>query len=306
MLLSDAISKYLKHLTQIQNASPYTIRNYEKSLDLLQETMGPKAQVEDIKLDTIDVLRDRIFETKNKKGETLSKKTQNIYLIPIRSLLKYCLKREIGHNILAPDKIELIKTDPHDISGLTQEELKSLRQYNNAKNPLINTRDRAIVELLFSTGLRISECCALNTENLNLETREFTVLGKGKKIRTVYLTPLSVECLKAYLEERTDNFAPLFINARQRKDEFEKRGESRRITRTAIEVMIRDRGRKCGITKPVTPHVLRHTFATTLLRNGADLRSVQELLGHASISTTQIYTHFVNADLKKTHQNFLE
>jgi len=173
------------------------------------------------------------------------------------------------------------------------------------KNQLIASRDRAIVEMLFSTGLRISELCSLNLENLNLETREFTVIGKGRKVRTVYLTGAAVECLQVYLHHRDDNFSPLFINARSRKDEFENKGESRRLTRTAIEIMVRDRGRKAGITKPVTPHKLRHTFATTLLRNGADLRSVQELLGHANIATTQIYTHFVNADLKKTHEKYL-
>ena len=131
-------------------------------------------------------------------------------------------------------------------------------------------------------------------------------MGKGKKIRSVYLTNRAVKMLEEYLSERTDNFPPFFVNARERKDEMETNGESRRLTRTAIEVMVRDRGRKAGITKPVTPHVLRHTFATALLKNGADLRSVQELLGHSNISTTQIYTHFANADLKRTHEKFLE
>jgi site-specific recombinase XerD len=306
MLLPKAIDRYLRYLKNIKNASDYTIRNYQRSLDLLQSILGPKAKISSIDLNTLDDFREAIFTRKTRDGEKIARRTQNIYIIPVRSFLKFCLQRELDDPILSPEKIELIKIDPSDVSGISLEELDRLRQYSVAKNPLIAARDRAIVEMLFSTGLRISELCNLNRENVNLETREFSILGKGKKIRTVYLTEQAVEILKNYLALRDDNFAPFFINARVRQDEFENQGESRRLSRTAIEVMIRDRGRRAGITKPVTPHVLRHTFATTLLRNGADIRSVQELLGHASISTTQIYTHFVNADLKKTHQKFLE
>ncbi len=306
MLITEAAKRYTKYLRNIKNASPYTLRNYSKSLDLLTEVMGEKAKISDINLHSIDDFRDAIFMKKNQKGETLSRSTQNIYLIPVRSFLKFCLKRELDDPILAPEKIELLKQEPRDVSGLTLDELDRLRNYKDSKNPLINARDRAIIEMLFSTGLRISECCVLNQENVNCKLKEFSIIGKRKKIRTVFLTDNAVERLETYLALREDNWAPLFINARKRPDEFETNGESRRISRTAIEVMIRDRGRKCGITKPVTPHVLRHTFATTLLRHGADLRSVQEMLGHASISTTQIYTHVVNADLKRVHEEFLE
>ncbi len=306
MLISLALEKYFRHLRNIQSASKYTIRNYEKSLKLLQELCGTDADVRDIKLATIDQINDHVFDLKTRDGSPISQRTRNIYLIPIRSFLKYCLKRDLDDPILSPDKIELVKADPRDVSGLSAEELEALRNCNVSKNTMINARDRAIVEMLFSTGLRISELCALNQEHINLNTKEFSILGKGKKIRVVFLTDRAVKCLKGYLSERKDNWPPLFINARIRKDEFETNGESRRISRTAIEVMVRDRGRRAGITKPVTPHVLRHTFATTLLRNGADLRSVQEMLGHANISTTQIYTHFVNADLKKTHEKYLE
>lgn len=267
--------------------------------------MPENSQLEDINLDTIDQLRDLLFEKRNQRGQPLSKNTQNIYLIPVRSFLKFCIKRELSPSVLSPEKIELIKPDPSDASGISLEELDRLRFTPTSQNPFIESRDRAIIEMLFSTGLRISELCALNQENINLKTREFTVIGKGRKVRTVYLTGSAVELLEVYLEKRSDNFKPLFINARSRPDEFDNFGESRRLTRTAIEVMVRDRGRKAGITKPVTPHKLRHTFATTLLRNGADLRSVQELLGHANIATTQIYTHFVNADLKRTHERFI-
>jgi len=306
MKITEATTRFIKYLKNIRNASPYTIRNYERSLGLLIEVMGQDAKISDLSLDKIDDFRDSIFSKKTKDGSSISRRTQNIYLIPIRSFLKFCLKRELSSVILSPEKIELIKIDPHDVSGLNAKELDTLRTFRSSKNEFIVARDRAIVEMLFSTGLRISELTSLNRENVNLETREFSIVGKGKKIRAIFLTPRAVEFLQKYLDLRDDNFSPFFISARKTKEDFEKKGENRRISRTAIEVMVRDRGRKCGITRPVTPHILRHTFATTLLRNGADLRSVQELLGHASISTTQIYTHFVNADLKKTHEKFLE
>ncbi len=306
MKISEAIERYLKHLKHIKNASPYTLRNYKRSLDLFIETVGTERSLSKIVMNDIDDFRDHIFSLESRDGTPLARATQNIYLTPLRAFLKFCIIRELDKNILSPDKIELLKLDPRDVSGISLEELDRLRNWNEGKNELIRTRDRAIVEMLFSTGLRISELCKLNRENVNLKTKEFTVMGKGKKIRNVYLTSRAVSILEEYLNQREDNFRPMFINARERKDEFETNGESRRLTRTAIEIMIRDRGRKAGITKPVTPHMLRHTFATSLLKNGADLRSVQELLGHANIATTQIYTHFANADLKRTHEKFLE
>ncbi len=306
MLLSEAISRYLRYLKSIKNASPYTLRNYTRSLELLQEILPQKSEISDITLDTIDLFRDFLFEKLTRKGGQLSLATQNIYLIPVRSFLKFCHRRELEENCLSPDKIELLKQEPRDVSGLTTDELDRLRHYTESKNALIDARDKAIIEMLFSTGLRVSELCSLNTENVNLELQEFSIRGKGKKIRTVFLTDRATEKLKKYLALRQEVWKPLFINARKRKDEFETLGESRRLSRTAIEVMVSNRGKKCGITHPVTPHILRHTFATTLLRNGADLRSVQEMLGHANIATTQVYTHVVNADLKKIHQKFME
>ncbi len=306
MNILTAIDRYMRYLKTIRNASPYTLRNYSRSLDMLVQCIGEDAHVRDISHDTIDTFRDTLFEIKTQSGETLARRTQNIYLTPVRAFLKFCLQKEIDDPVLSPDKIELLKLDPRNVSGLTQEELDRLRSTDASQNRFINIRDAAIVEMLFSTGLRISELCALNRENVNLSTREFSVMGKGKKIRNVYLTPKATEKLTLYIKERDDSYPPLFINARTREDEFETNGESRRISRTSIEIMIRNRGRRAGITRPVTPHVLRHTFATKLLRNGADLRSVQELLGHSNIATTQIYTHVANADLKRTHERFLD
>ncbi len=306
MKLKDAIKKFMRHLQVVEDASTFTIRNYEKSLKMFVQVVGEDIALESVNLDSMDDFNDFIFNKKNKKGEYLAPKTRNIYLIPIRSFFKYCQKRELGKNLLSSDKIELVKTKHSDVSGLTLEELNRLRSYQSEKNNFIESRNRAIIEMFFSTGLRISELRSLNIENINLEEKEFTVLGKGRKYRTVYLTSKSVELLKDYLDFRNDVFKPLFINAKKRTDEWENFGEARRLSITSIEIMIKNRGKLAGITKPVTPHKLRHTFATTLLKKGADIRSVQEMLGHANIATTQIYTHVANKDLKETHQKFLE
>lgn len=309
MKISQAVERYIRSLKNIKNASPYTVRNYVRAFDFLIEAIGDK-HLRDMSIGDTDVIYDILNEKTNKKGEPLSQRTKHLYLVPIRSLLKFAIKRELDDPILNPEKIELPTFDPRDVAGLTLEELDRLRAVSTGKTDMIQTRDRAIVEMLFSTGLRISELCSLNREHVNLETKEFTVIGKRKKVRTVYLTDNATELLQHYLDLRTDNLIPLFLNVKNNRktvDELEDLGDrSRRLSRTSIEIMVRKRGRMAGITKPVTPHVLRHTFATTLLRHGADIRSVQELLGHSSISTTQVYTHVVNADLKKTHGEFLK
>lgn len=306
MKLAESITKYLRHLKNVKNASDYTIRNYRRSLDLFTKSVGD-IELSDITLHTIDDFRDRIFELKSRNsGERISRSTQNLYLVPIRSFLKFAHKRDLAETLLSPEKIELVKLDPRDVAGISIEELNRLRKFRGKKSDQLAYRDDAIIEMLFSTGLRISELVALNCENIDLKSREFTVIGKGKKIRLVFMTTRAVELVQKYLDLRTDIFAPLFLNSRFRGNPFENNGECRRLSRTSIEIMVRDRGRRSGITRPVTPHVLRHTFATTLLKNGADIRSVQEMLGHANISTTQIYTHVANADLKKTHQQFLD
>ncbi len=306
MLVKNAIIHYLKYLRNIKNCSHYTIRNYTTSLKCFQEVLHEKSILSDINLNIIDDFRDVIFSKKTKKGETLSRCTQNIYLTPVRAFLKFCMLRGLSDNLLSPEKIELIKLDPKNISGLTLEEFTRLRQvYNPKQSPQINYRNQSIIQMLFATGLRISELCNLNRDNVNLKIKDFSIIGKGKKIRTVFLTNYSVKALVKYLDTRTDDFIPLFINAKKREGELQNKGECRRLSKTSIEIMMKKYGVMCGITKPVTPHILRHTFATTLLRNGADLRSIQELLGHAHVGTTQIYTHFVNSDLKNIHNKFL-
>ncbi len=306
MLYTEAVTKFFRHLEIVQGASPHTLRNYRRSLEAFLQVLPPKASIESITLDTIEQFQDFVFAQKNRRGEPLSGKTKNIYLIPVRSFLKYCLKRELAPNILSHEKVAVIKTPQSDVSGLNHEDFELLRSFDGSQDELINKRDKAIIEMFFSTGLRVSELVALNRENINLNRQEFSLCGKGKKFRSVYLTETCIAKLKDYLSLRNDAFAPLFINARTRKDEHEDKGESRRLSRTAIEIMVSKRGKRCGITKPVTPHKIRHTFATRLLGNGADIRSVQEMLGHSNIATTQIYTHVTNANLKKVHADFLE
>ena len=311
MLYSQAISRFIRYLQNIQNASPYTIRNYKKSLESFGEILDQISSKEDIlisdiKLDDIEQFQDFIFAKKNRKNQPLSARTRNLYLIPIRSFLKFCIKRELTKKeLFNPEKIEIIKTNPTDVSGLTSEEFQDLENFSE-KNNFLHHRNKAIIQMLFSTGLRISELCALNIENINISRKNFSIIGKGNKVRTVFLTKKCIKILQQYLDLRNDNFRPLFISLRKHKNEWENFGEVRRLSRTMIEIMVSKRGKLAGITKPVTPHKIRHTFATTLLRNGADIRSVQEMLGHSNIATTQIYTHVANADLQKTHEKFLE
>ncbi len=304
MTIEQAVARYLRYLRQVRQASPYTIRNYERALGLFAQTLGATRPLREVGLGELDGYYDAVWARPTRSGAQIAPRTQHLYLVPVRSLVKFCLKREIETQ-LVPEQIELPKLAPTDVKGLTGEELDRLRGVGH-KNEVIDARDRAIVETLYSTGMRISELVSLNREQINLSLREVTIVGKGGKRRTVYLTERVCGLLETYWARRDDAWGCAFANARPRPDEHETKGESRRLSRTAIEVMVRKRGRLAGITRPVTPHQLRHTFATHLLRHGAQLRSVQEMLGHSHIATTQIYTHVTAPDLKRTHQQYLE
>lgn len=231
--------------------------------------------------------------------KNLKKKTQNYYLIALRGFLKYLARREIAS--LAPEKIELAKTGEREIDLISEDELERLivsPEEGGAKN----SRDRAILELLFSTGLRVSELCGLNRDSINLKKGEFSVRGKGEKVRLVFISEAASVSLKNWLDKRTDLHEALFVNFKPgRKDDL---SENARLTPRSVERIIKHYAIKTGISKKVTPHTLRHCFATDLLSGGADLRSVQIMLGHANISTTQIYTHITNRQLKDIHKAF--
>jgi len=233
-------------------------------------------------------------------GETMKKRTQNYYLIALRSFLKYLVKRKI--KTLPPDEIELAKVGERSIDVITAGELgRLLDAPNTEKHPEKKARGRAILNLLFSTGLRVSELCSL-TREIDMTTHEFTVRGKGDKVRVVFVSDSARNALKEYLALRKDMDEALFA-----KIADEKRGRTNGqvgLSMRSIERIVKRYAVIAGISKKVTPHVLRHCFATDLLQNGADLRSVQMLLGHASITTTQVYTHLTDQHLRETHKRF--
>ena len=233
-------------------------------------------------------------------GATLKKKTQNYYLIALRTFLKFLARR--GITSLPSHNIELAKVGERHIDVISAEELSRLLSApHSEKNLERRARDKAILELLFSTGLRVSELCSL-TNDLDIRRDEFSIRGKGEKVRVVFLSDEAKKALKEYLQLRKDMSDALFVKVgdekRGRKDGMEG------LARRSIERIVKRYATMAGITKKVTPHVIRHCFATDLLRNGADLRSVQMLLGHANIATTQIYTHVTDKHLREIHKNF--
>lgn len=234
----------------------------------------------------------------------LSVKTVNAHIITMRSWLKYLKKEQV--DCLDPTTLDLMKAPDREVTFLTNEEIE--RFFTSIpRETLIGKRDYAISECIYSTGLRISELTGLNQKDVNLETMEFAVRGKGNKLRVVYLTETARDAIQSYLDAREDQFAPLFIRHNFSMEDINSSlldDEHVRLTRFFITNMVKDYGLKAGILKNLHAHTLRHSFATTLLTNGADIRIIQELLGHASITTTQVYTHVTNPKLKEAHKKF--
>lgn len=297
--LSYLIRKFLDHCEVGKNQSPRTIINYHHYLSRFITWAGD-INVTGITLDHIQRFRLHL----NRGPITLSIKTQNYHIIALRAFLKYLIKNDI--QTLAPEKIELSKIPERTVEYLTREELERLFNEPNQAT-LRGMRDRAILETLYATGLRVSELANLNRKQIDLDRREFMVRGKGRKPRIVFLSERAVQHIRAYLAARTDNFEPVFLNhGRTKKGSIEDitLSERRRLTTVSIEHIVRTYARHAGIIKRVTPHILRHSFATELLMNGADIRSVQEMLGHSSITTTQLYTHLTNKRLREVHEKF--
>ena len=232
-------------------------------------------------------------------GATLTKKTQNYYLIALRAFLKYLARQEIKS--MPAEKIELAKINERQLDLITSIELKKLLDAPKG-NDLKSLRDKAILELLFSTGLRVSELCSL-TSKIDLTTSELSIRGKGGKVRVVFISDEAKNAVQKYLSERKDMSDALFIQIKDKKNEKQKM-DTKPLTRRSVERIVKAHAIKAGISKKVTPHVLRHMFATDLLGNGADLRSVQAILGHANIGTTQIYTHVTDKHLRDIHKKF--
>jgi site-specific recombinase XerD len=240
-------------------------------------------------------------------GKPLKIITQNYHLIALRSFFKYLSRRDIKS--LAAEKIELPKPPSRQVEFLEIAEVHRLiESVSQESDKLTRLRDKAILETLFSTGLRISELIGLNKDSVNTKRREFSVRGKGDKIRLVFLSDRAITCLEEYLKAREDNSKALFIR-HDHKDSIDKQMRSYSekamgLTARTVQRIMKKYGKMAGITKSISPHTLRHSFATDLLQNGADIRAVQELLGHASISTTQIYTHLTNRRLKDIYDKF--
>jgi site-specific recombinase XerD len=299
MPYESAVAKFLEYLELEQNRSSKTIANYSHYLNRLSDFAG------DIKLADIDVELIRKWRLwLNRLGtntsDELSKTTQNYHLIALRSFLRFCAKREIP--ALAADKVELSRTKRAQVTFLTPEELGRLASQPDT-SALAGLRDRAIIELLFSSGLRVSELVGLDRDHVNLKRREFMVRGKGQKDRPIFISPEAADWIEKYLQKRQDNAGPLFIRYSGTK-KLDQSGNFQRLTARSVQRMISRYAKMAGIIKHVSPHTLRHSFATDLLMNGADLRSVQAMLGHSNIATTQIYTHVTDPHLKKVHEQF--
>ena len=300
MELEKLKRQFLEHLEIEKGRSLKTVENYDRYLN----RFFSYAKISNAGEITEDAIRNyrlwlnRQPTTNNKQPTTgtLKKNTQNYYLIALRAFLKYLSAREIPS--LSAEKIELAKVSERSLDLMSSEELERLLSApeGNSIKPL---RDKAILELLFSTGLRVSELCSLSRD-VDLKKDEFSVRGKGDKIRVVFFSASAKDAVKKYLEKRTDMDDALFINIGR----VNKEKESIRLTPRSVERIVKHYAIKAGISRTVTPHIIRHSFATDLLENGADLRSVQALLGHANINTTQIYTHVTDKHLREIHKAF--
>lgn len=303
MQFIEAKNDFINWLEFIKNKSPKTAEQYMRHLNKFEDfllTFGKQnIKVREI---TLKITNDfRIFLHRRNK---ISTKTANAYMITLRAFFKYLEKQEI--EALSPTKIDLIKDEERKIEFLFEEELFSLFESINSDD-IKDVRDLAIMKMIYSTGLRISELVGLNRNDIDLEKKEFSVRGKWRKVRIVFLTDDAVWHIKKYFSLRQDNFKPLFIRHNFNKENIKiLEDEKVRLTRIWVTDMISKRALKAGIRKKVSAHTLRHSFATTLLGAWADLRSIQELLGHSNISTTQIYTHVTNPKLKEIHNKFIK
>ncbi|MBI2439475.1 MAG: tyrosine-type recombinase/integrase [Candidatus Moranbacteria bacterium] len=293
---------FLEHLEIEMNRSPRTLKNYADTLSCFF-TWGNIKKPKDITAHTIREYRLYLNRKVSRRGTTLKKNTQAYHAIVLRTFLKYLAKQDIL--VLAAEKIEVGKLPDRQVDFLEYEEVERLLLAPQGNNVRI-FRDKAILELLFSSGLRVSELVSLDRYHLNLEKEEFSVRGKGGKLRIVFLSSSAQKALTLYLHHRADVDPALFVS-HGKKGLVNKKNKDRstlRLTARSVARIVKYYAKKAGITKDVHPHTLRHSFATDLLINGADIRSVQSMLGHASITTTQIYTHITNERLKEVHKNF--
>ena len=305
MNLAQRIDEFLEYLEIERNVSRLTIRNYRHYLArFLSFLAGSSSTPKPADVTPESVRQYRLFLSRyvDKHGISLKRVTQNYHLIAIRSFLKYLLKRDIP--AMSPEKIDLPKAESRSIHFLDREQVERLLNMPEISQKE-GLRDKAILEVLFSTGLRVSELVSLNRDQVNLERREFGIIGKGRRARVVFLSDSAAGWLSRYLESREDSLPPMFIRySGKTPDANDKTGNSVRLTARSVERLVAKYVKKARLPIKITPHGLRHSFATDLLSGGADLRAIQEMLGHKNIATTQIYTHITNPQLKEIHHKF--
>lgn len=307
MDLSQLLTDFLEYLEIERNVSKLTIRNYkhymERFLAHLRQGSGGQGfpTLSDITPETIHEYRLYLSHFVDENGISLKRVTQNYHLIALRSFLKFLIKR--GHKVISPEIIELGKAESHSIKFLERSDVERLLNMPEISE-IEGLRDKAILEVLFSTGLRVSELVNLNRDQINFDRHEFGVIGKGRRPRVVFLSDTATDWLERYLKARTDISKALFIRYSGRTPAENDKGESLRLTARSVQRLVEKYVKKARLPIKITPHGLRHSFATDLLSGGADLRAIQEMLGHKNVSTTQIYTHITNPQLKEIHQRF--
>jgi site-specific recombinase XerD len=295
---------FLEHLEVERQVSPYTIRNYHHYLRRFIDWYAkydPQVPVDHISLQTITKYRVYLSRLVDMHGHNLSKTTQGYHVIALRSWFKWLTKQDVV--VLAPEKIDLPKGEGRSLKYLTYEQLERLMNQPRLSSK-IGLRDRTILETLFSTGLRVSELTSLDREQVNLERREFGVIGKGRKLRIVFLSVRAAGWIERYLSTRTDAWRPVFIRYSRKKHDITDSGEDMRLSVRSVQRMVEKYRKQARLPIPITPHGIRHTFATDLISKGAGLREVQEMLGHKNVATTQIYTHITNPRLREVHEKY--
>jgi len=303
-LPDQALTDFLEHLEVERNVSHLTIRNY--ALYIRRFISWFKAQgYNDLKQLNPEIMRKyRVYLARyvdEKTGKTLSKRTQSYYVIALRSWLKWLVKNDAP--VMHPEKIDLPKPEPHQMKFLSLDMLERLLAQPKLSDKT-GLRDRAILEVLFSTGLRVSELVSLNKDQVDLERREFGVIGKGRRPRVVFLSDEAAKWLGRWLASRSDNWKPVFIRLSGKQPDILADGEEMRLTTRSVQRLVDKYARRARLPIKITPHGIRHSFATDLLQNGASLREVQEMLGHKDIATTQIYTHVTRPRLRQAHKKY--
>jgi site-specific recombinase XerD len=301
--IASKVNQFLEYLQVERGCSPLTIRNYRHYLTRFMKWMDSQGIREDLKDINPEVVRSFRVYLSNLPGENkaqIARSTQSYHVIAMRSFLKWLIKNDYA--VMAPDKIELPKIEERRIEFLNGEQVDRLLNAPSLAT-IQGKRDKAILEVLFSTGLRVSELVKLNRDTIDLNRREFGIVGKGGRARVVFLSHRAADWLVKYTNERDDHFKPLFIHHKGKSDPTTP-DEKMRLTPRSVQRMVKKYSHKMKLPIEATPHKLRHSFASDLLFAGADIRSVQEMLGHKNISTTQIYTHVTNKQLRDVHEAF--